>query len=399
MTPPDAVLHTLNARDTPGFAAAIAALPGALDDYELFDHSILGWLAREGWAEGIQVMLEAGSSASDQPEVLLQGIFPTLQMGTDVRALELLLDAGISANLLLEDELMETPLRASSVVIEERGEAITRLLLSRGADPNVLVEYSLPPLHNACLRPCSGTVRALLEGGANPNILNDEGSTALQLLVYELKAAEKRSAQNPEDNSFEIAAAFVPESMAALLEHGADATLLTPEGKSVLWPAMAMAACPSPVLEMLLDAGAPTEQGFNYKGEQMDLLAFSLLRAVSAPVACKLLDAGCPLDVPYENIGQRCYLDVVCQYAPENALALWDHDPGFGERLLAYRDEGSSVLVPAVAGGNGALVRRLHAGGLSAKEPNASGRTPLQRVADHLPDSLPMLQALADTEA
>ena len=341
------------------------------------------------------------SQLESQPEVLLQGIFPTLQVGTDVRALELLLDAGISANLLLEDELMETPLRAASVVIEERGEAITRLLLSRGADPNVEVDHSLPPLHNACLRPCSGTsgtVRALLEGGADPNILNDEGSSALQLLIYELKAAENRSAQNSEDNSSEIAAEFVPESLAALLEHGADATLLTPEGKSVLWPAMAMGSCPSAVLTSLLDAGAPVSGGIPYKGEQMDFLAFSILRAHPPEVALRLLDAGCPVDVPYANLGERCYLDVVCQHAPETALALWDHAPSFGERLLAYRDEGSSVLVPAVASGNEALVRRLHAGGLSAKEPNAGGRTPLQRVADHVPDALPMLQALADSE-
>lgn len=398
MTPPAPILDALKARDPKAFAAALAQLDGSPDDYEVYNHRLLGWVAREGWAEGVQALLEAGAKPQEHPEVLMNGIFPTLLTDPDTRCLELMIAAGAPVNGVVEGEVMGSPLRAASVVIGERGEAITRLLLAHGADPNADTGRALPPLQNACQRPCSGTVRALLEGGADPNARNDEGSTALQLLIYELKAAEKRSGQNPEDDSLAIAADFVPKSLAALLAHGADATLLTPEGKSVLWPAFAMGACPTELLEMLLDAGAPVSQGFIYQGEQMDLLAFSILRGVAPSVACKLLDAGCPVDVPYANIGQRCYLDVVCQYAPETALALWDHAPAFGAQLLAYRDEGTSVLVSAVASGNETLVRRLHAGGLSAKEPNASGRTPLARVADHLPDWLPLLQELADTE-
>jgi hypothetical protein len=54
-------------------------------------------------------------------------------------------------------------------------------LIEAGADPNALDKGAVTPLHRAVRNRCTGAVRALLAGGANPALRNKSGSSATDL--------------------------------------------------------------------------------------------------------------------------------------------------------------------------------------------------------------------------
>ncbi len=54
-----------------------------------------------------------------------------------------------------------------------------RLLLDRGADPNIRNIWGMTPLHTAVWRNCPGVVTLLLDSGADPEIKTNEGWTPL----------------------------------------------------------------------------------------------------------------------------------------------------------------------------------------------------------------------------
>ncbi|MEV4313118.1 ankyrin repeat domain-containing protein [Actinocrispum sp. NPDC049592] len=62
-----------------------------------------------------------------------------------------------------------------------RQQAIIEYLISVGADPNATALGGVTPLHRAVRNRCSAAVRTLLAAGANPQLANDHGSTALDL--------------------------------------------------------------------------------------------------------------------------------------------------------------------------------------------------------------------------
>ena len=54
-------------------------------------------------------------------------------------------------------------------------------LIEAGADPNAQNMDGATPLHRAVRTRCAGAVRALLDHGANPAILNKNGSTGFRI--------------------------------------------------------------------------------------------------------------------------------------------------------------------------------------------------------------------------
>jgi hypothetical protein len=56
-------------------------------------------------------------------------------------------------------------------------------LIEAGADPNALDRGAVTPLHRAVRNRCTGAVRALLVGGANPALRNKKGSSATDLVT------------------------------------------------------------------------------------------------------------------------------------------------------------------------------------------------------------------------
>lgn len=388
------------ARDTDAFRAAVDALTTPVDEVLVHDRPMVCWVARHGWAEGLQALVDAGCRPERIPDALPAGIFPTYLTGPDVRALEVLIAAGADVNAL-GGSLSMTPLQYAPMCGDDaRSEAITRLLLAHGADPHLCRAGGRPPLLIALEHPVPSTVRALLEAGVSPNCEDDQGDTPLRILLGELRAAIDRDEER-NDGSAAIARDFVPKSIRALLDHGADATRTSSTGKPLMFYALAMNGCPPLVMEWLLDAGAPCDGTLGIGDEELDYLAMSALREVPASVATRLLDGGCPVDVAYEALGGT-YLMEVARLQPAIALALWDHDPAFGEALVAARNEHDvHLLTYALIGAGDALsddaitlVKRLLAAGLSPTATSRNGKTVLEMVEANNPSAVPLVKEL-----
>jgi hypothetical protein len=61
-----------------------------------------------------------------------------------------------------------------------QGETV-RCLVELGADPNVVDKNGTTPLHRAVRNRCAAAVAALLDAGADPHVTNGRGSTAIRL--------------------------------------------------------------------------------------------------------------------------------------------------------------------------------------------------------------------------
>ena len=62
-----------------------------------------------------------------------------------------------------------------------RQREVIRYLIEVGADPNATAAGGVTPLHRAVRNRCSAAVEALLGAGADPRLVNDNGSNALDL--------------------------------------------------------------------------------------------------------------------------------------------------------------------------------------------------------------------------
>jgi len=62
--------------------------------------------------------------------------------------------------------------------------AAIRALVAAGADPNAAATGGVTPLHRAVRNRCSAAVHVLIQLGADPQLRNDNGSTAAQLAEW-----------------------------------------------------------------------------------------------------------------------------------------------------------------------------------------------------------------------
>jgi hypothetical protein len=69
----------------------------------------------------------------------------------------------------------------STVWDPPRQAAIIHYLVSAGADPDARASGGITPLHRAVRNRCTAAVQALLDAGADADLPNDHGSTALSL--------------------------------------------------------------------------------------------------------------------------------------------------------------------------------------------------------------------------
>lgn len=63
----------------------------------------------------------------------------------------------------------------------EKQESSVAKIIKLGADPNALDKSGVAPIHRAARQRCTGAVRALIAGGANVNLKNKSGTSALKL--------------------------------------------------------------------------------------------------------------------------------------------------------------------------------------------------------------------------
>jgi len=153
------------------------------------------------------------------------------------------------AGLLLEGDDPNAPQtefpnwRPLEAAIEELGSGapveVVRLLIRHGADVNAWdLSDSLTPLHRGMFHENEETIRLLLEAGADPNPMSNEGDSALRLAV--------------EQGNLEMAA--------LCLRYGASQTINESGGfcgNTVL--GLAALKLSLPMIELLLKAGADPE--------------------------------------------------------------------------------------------------------------------------------------------
>jgi len=88
----------------------------------------------------------------------------------------LLKNTGVDVNLQTKKNGL-TPLHCVCAKFSESQHTTIKLLLRKGANPNIKDKYGATPLHYASYQGRDGAVKLLLESGAKPNIINNDGKT------------------------------------------------------------------------------------------------------------------------------------------------------------------------------------------------------------------------------
>lgn len=144
-----------------------------------------------------------------------------------------LIDSG--ANINHQNKLGTTPLLSA---VDDEQTDIAWTLLDAGADPNLASQNGNTPI---CVVQDAELAKALIQRGADPNHINKEGMSALQLAIYR--------------KNYEVAL--------ILLNAGADPNILDSKGNSLL-----MYLAETKLIEALLEKGADIHHR-NYKRESV----------------------------------------------------------------------------------------------------------------------------------
>jgi uncharacterized protein len=95
-----------------------------------------------------------------------------------IQVVELLLLKGVEVDTPSQNQQKVRPLHSA---VAGRHEAIVRMLLENGADPNAVQTGGFTPLHSAAQNGDKDIARLLLDYGANASAITDDGQTPLDL--------------------------------------------------------------------------------------------------------------------------------------------------------------------------------------------------------------------------
>ncbi|MGD2179914.1 ankyrin repeat domain-containing protein [Lusitaniella coriacea] len=275
------------------------------------------------------------------------------------------------------ERAIRTKARAANKIGEKLGDAAVlgklnkvKQLLEEGADPNILTEDGKSPLMFAAMYGHKNIIEALLDAGADPNLRGDEqyeeGTTALMEIAASffannraevIKLLVDRGAdvnlQDDERGTALMAALQNPDAVKALIEAGADLNLRDKDGNT----AMMLANNNVTVQQLLRRAGA-SEEGMN------DIALVEASREGNLAKVEELLQAGANV-----NYGDGSALVAA---AGKGYLAVVDRAIQAGADVNLGWRTGSTPIASAAYQGYGEVVERL----LSA------GADPLQRTFD-----------------
>ncbi|MEA2518641.1 MAG: uncharacterized protein QOF49_721 [Chloroflexota bacterium] len=167
-----ATMHALY-RGRAHLAEAIAAV---LPELDVFEAAALGRLAR------VRELLAADErvAMARAPDGFTALHFPAFFARGEVAAAtsRALIEAGADVNARSSNDFGVTPLHSA---VASGNDAVVEALLDAGADPNVIQAGGWTPLHGAAANGSLRSVERLLAAGADREARNDAGQSALDL--------------------------------------------------------------------------------------------------------------------------------------------------------------------------------------------------------------------------
>ncbi|MFO0553461.1 MAG: ankyrin repeat domain-containing protein [Polyangiaceae bacterium] len=217
-------------------------------------------------------------------------------------AAEVLLTRGADPNLLHNQG--SSPLMCAS---NKPFADMVRLLLRHGANPNLESPHKWMPIHIAAMTGQKGVINALLENGANPNIPDGYGCTALHHAAHEgfpdivgelleRGASVDARAENGLTPLHSAAARDRAECVHILLRAGADPNAPAADGGT---PVCAAASNQPTALKLLLEAGGDPNRAYSLANRPLHIAA----RSGATTCVALLCDAGALLDAQNEGGG------------------------------------------------------------------------------------------------
>lgn len=197
-----------------------------------------------------------------------------------------------------------------------------KFLLDHGANPNVVDSYERTPLHVAARADHPELITLLLKAGADPMRYHAEGSTPLHMAATRgaasATAAFMGARTNPDLRNlhsgapplFDAAWSGSLETVQALLDGGADVTLLDRRGNHVLVPAVAKGNVD--IIKALISKGTPIEKR-DHEGRTPLHLAVMI---GSAKIVTTLLELGASLEAQDNQGNTALHLAVLRRDLP-----------------------------------------------------------------------------------
>jgi ankyrin repeat protein len=285
------------------------------------------------------------------------------------------------------------------------------LLLAHGADPNGTNEDGAPPLLWAYNQPDLGSIRLLLSHGADPSCIGDSGTVDFLLAAmggnnpYLIDRIDKGADPNMRDcqggTALHIAViSRQSDSVRLLLKRGADVTLRTHtiampgdqvhDGSTALL--LAVDKGYSEIVQCLLDAGADPNEITNdhsvlsiaaFNGH-LDTMRLLMEQGADPTGNISLRAHRCRPLATAAWMGHESAVRLLLQYGAGDTQAALQHayratfvDNGYRVCPLLI-DAGAKIgLIEAILERDRSLVQRLILAGADVNEPDEVGRTPL----------------------
>jgi ankyrin repeat protein len=289
--------------NSPIHCAAAAADPDVLR--HLIEHgAALMAAAGQGTPEVIRILVQAGAEINAVDNSNETALHLAVRLGNQIANIESLCQAGADPNIKTKDGRTPLAYLCRDRVSESEPKATAasaRLLISAGADPDSRVAGALRVLQRVIENNQTELAIVLLEAGADPNAILDDGITPLMLAMSGdaeivkalLRAGADINARNERGfNALMVASSKTsPQTIVALIEAGIDLNATNAEGDTALIRA-ARSDNEAAVVVMLIEAGAAIDKA-NLQGET------ALMHAVQRKTtehASALLAAGADVD-------------------------------------------------------------------------------------------------------